>query len=92
VDLLQKEVISNFKKVLERRAPDDGLEVLEALVEETLGGSCLPLVVGGDGLFLLQEQASGLHTTTCSGSLGFSGVGVLDKSVEPLPKGLGLRV
>jgi hypothetical protein len=34
VDLLQKEVIVNFKKVWERRgAPDDGPEVLEALVE-----------------------------------------------------------
>jgi hypothetical protein len=30
--------------------------------------------------------------TTCSSSLGFSGVGVLDKSVEPLLKGLVLRV
>jgi hypothetical protein len=29
---------------------------------------------------------------TCSGSLGFSGVSVLDKSVKPLLKGLGLRV
>jgi hypothetical protein len=29
---------------------------------------------------------------TCSGSLGFSGVDVLDKSVEPLSKGLGLRI
>jgi hypothetical protein len=33
-----------------------------------------------------------LHMTTCSDSLGFSNVGVLDKSVEPLPKGLGLQV
>jgi hypothetical protein len=34
VDLLQKEVIANFKKVQERRgAPDDGPEVLKALVE-----------------------------------------------------------
>jgi hypothetical protein len=34
VDLLQKEVIMNFKKVREwRGAPDDGPEVLEALVE-----------------------------------------------------------
>jgi hypothetical protein len=57
-----------------------------------LGGGYLPLEVGGGGLFLLQEQAGGLHTTTCSSSLGFSGVGVLDKSVEPLPKGLSLRV
>jgi hypothetical protein len=33
VDLLQKEVIMNFKKVREwRGALDDGLEVLEALV------------------------------------------------------------
>jgi hypothetical protein len=38
-------------------------------------------------MFLLLEQAGGLHMTTCSGSLGFSSVGVLDKSVEPLPKG-----
>jgi hypothetical protein len=36
VDLLQKEVITNFKKVQERRgASDDGPEVLEALVEAT---------------------------------------------------------
>jgi hypothetical protein len=36
VDLLQKEVIVNFKKVRERRgALDDGPEVLEALVEAT---------------------------------------------------------
>jgi hypothetical protein len=34
VDLLQKEVIANFKKVRERRgAPDDGLEVLKALIK-----------------------------------------------------------
>jgi hypothetical protein len=58
----------------------------------TLGGGCLPLEVGGGGLFLLHEQAGGLHTMTCSGSLGFSGVGVLDKSVEPLPMGLDLWV
>jgi hypothetical protein len=45
-----------------------------------------------DDLFLIQEQASGLHTTMCSGSLGFSGVSILDKSVEPPPKGLGLQV
>jgi hypothetical protein len=43
-------------------------------------------------MFLLQEQADGLHMMTCSGSLGFSGVGVLDKSVGPLSKGLGLWV
>jgi hypothetical protein len=34
VDLLQKKAITNFKKVREQRgAPDDGPEVLEALVE-----------------------------------------------------------
>jgi hypothetical protein len=55
VDLLQK-VITNFKKVRERRgAPDDGPKVLEVLVEEILGGSCLPLEVGDGSLFLLQE-------------------------------------
>jgi hypothetical protein len=43
-------------------------------------------------MFLLQEQVGGLHMTTCSGSLGFSGVGVLDKSVKPLPNSLGLLV
>jgi hypothetical protein len=43
-------------------------------------------------MFLLQEQAGGLHTTMCSGSLGFSGVDILDKSVKQLPKGLGLQV
>jgi hypothetical protein len=33
-----------------------------------------------------------LHTTISSGSLGFSSVGILDNSVEPLPKGLSLWV
>jgi hypothetical protein len=93
VDLLQKEVIANFKKVREQRGvPDDGPEVLEVLVEEILGGGYFPLKVSSGGLFLLQEQAGGLHTMTCSGSLGFNGLSVLDKSIEPLLKGLGLQV
>jgi hypothetical protein len=38
------------------------------------------------------SQVGDLHMTTCSGSLGFSSVDILDKSVEPLPKGLSLWV
>jgi hypothetical protein len=33
-----------------------------------------------------------MRTATCNDSLGFSGVGVLDKSVDTLTKGLDLRV
>jgi hypothetical protein len=57
--------------------------------QQPFGGDCLPLEVGSNGMFLLQEQVGGLHTTTCSDSRGISGVGVLDKSIEPLSKGLG---
>jgi hypothetical protein len=57
--------------------------VLEALVEEILSSGYLPLEVGSNILFLLQEQAGDLHTMMCSG--------ILDKCVEPLPKGLSLR-
>jgi hypothetical protein len=52
--------------------------VLKALVEAFHGGDYLPLEV--DDMFHLKEQAGGLHMTTCSGSLGFSGVGDLDMS------------
>jgi hypothetical protein len=62
--------------------PDAGPEVLEALVEEILSGGYLPLEVGSDILFVLQEQVGDLHMMMCSG--------ILDKCVEPLPKGLSL--
>jgi hypothetical protein len=55
VDLLQKEVITNFKKVQERRgAPNDDPKELEELVEEILRGGFLPL----DGLSSRSNQAA----------------------------------
>jgi hypothetical protein len=48
VDLFQKVVIINFKKVQERRgAPDDGHEVLEVLVEAMMDVEDEDLVING---------------------------------------------
>jgi hypothetical protein len=75
-----------------RRIVGEGIVGEDVVGEYCVSGGCLPLEVGNGGLFFLQEEAGGLHMMTCSGNLGFSGVGVLDKSTEPLPKGLSLRV
>jgi hypothetical protein len=41
-------------------------------------------MVSSGSLLFLQEQSVSLDTTSCSGGLGLSGIGVFDKSVELL--------
>jgi hypothetical protein len=66
------------------------------VVEDEEENSSNPLAVAAflsrSATMPVPPPGAGGRPTTCSGSLGFSNVDVLDKNVEPLSKGLGLEV